>query len=52
MQWHDAMYARGLSVHTLRNYLSDVNQFLEFYAEQNIDPLKLNRIDAPSISPS
>ena len=26
-QWHDSMYARRLSEHTIRNYLSDVSSF-------------------------
>lgn len=42
-EWYDELNARFLSPHTMRNYLSDVKQFLEFYAGQNIDPLKLDR---------
>lgn len=45
-QWTDQLNCNLKSPHTIRNYLSDVKQFLQCAADKNIDPLQLDRAKA------
>jgi site-specific recombinase XerD len=45
-QWDDYLTARGSSTHTVRNYLSDVKQFLQCAEENGFDPLQIDRAKA------
>src|SRR5688572_12172764 len=45
-QYVDSLYVRNASPHTIRNYVSDIDQFCQFAAEKGFDPLKLDRSTA------
>jgi integrase/recombinase XerC len=40
---------RGLSAHTVRNYLSDLNQFFTFLATQKVGPVKAEEVDSKTV---
>ncbi|MBI3604849.1 MAG: tyrosine recombinase XerC [Nitrospirae bacterium] len=40
---------RGLSEHTVRNYLSDLNQFFTFLATQKAGPVKTEAVDSKTV---
>ena len=44
--WREYLYAANKSPHTIRNYLSDVGQFLDCAKEKDFDPLTLDRSTA------
>ena len=45
-QWNLYLELRGSSPHTIRNYLSDLNQFVQCAEELGFDPLQLDRAKA------
>ena len=45
-QWIDQLNCEFKSPHTIRNYQTDVKQFLQFAADKGIDPLQLDRAKA------